>query len=306
MDRLTRTVREQLALGRLLALGDPDEALWITESAVRELLRRAARAVPGVRLGHVAVRLADMPYEAVETAKTAEPPEPAEPADSAEPIGPKAAAGPSAERFADLAYEEPPVPASAAVPVRAAQVQAAPVRTAPAGALPHAPLSVTADFEAAVDEPLPQSADRLRAALWAAVRDGLDAEVAAVDLRITGLLDAGPGQPGGPEPGEPPAEPGDTGPAIVQGTSEAVEAAVRAVPGVARLTHRLSGFGAGVRVRDTAPGDGSPARTVQVQIAVAAGRTPVGVARAAAAAARTAAARDAPGPVSATLVVTDA
>lgn len=298
MDRLTRTVREQLALGRLLALGDPDEALWITESAVRELLRRAARAVPGVRLGHVAVRLADMPYEAVETAKTAEP---AEPADSAEPIGPTAAAGPSAERFADLAYEEPPVPASAAVPVRATQV-----RAAPAGALPHAPLSVTADFEAAVDEPLPQSADRLRAALWAAVRDGLDAEVAAVDLRITGLLDAGPGQPGGPEPGEPPAEPGDTGPAIVQGTSEAVEAAVRAVPGVARLTHRLSGFGAGVRVRDTAPGDGSPARTVQVQIAVAAGRTPVGVARAAAAAARTAAARDAPGPVSAALVVTDA
>ncbi|NUP44036.1 MAG: nucleopolyhedrovirus P10 family protein, partial [Streptomyces sp.] len=51
MDRLARTVREQVALGRLLPLGGAGDAAWITESAAVAVLRRAADALPGVRLG---------------------------------------------------------------------------------------------------------------------------------------------------------------------------------------------------------------------------------------------------------------
>lgn len=59
MDRLTRTVREQVALGRLLPLGGPDDAVWITERAVVRALRRACAALPGVRLGDVGVGLGE-------------------------------------------------------------------------------------------------------------------------------------------------------------------------------------------------------------------------------------------------------
>ncbi|SEO75522.1 hypothetical protein SAMN05216267_104046 [Actinacidiphila rubida] len=57
MDRLGTTVREQVALGRLLPLGTPDDPLWITERAAAGVLRRAADALPGVRLGPVAILL---------------------------------------------------------------------------------------------------------------------------------------------------------------------------------------------------------------------------------------------------------
>ncbi|HEY5832444.1 nucleopolyhedrovirus P10 family protein [Streptomyces sp.] len=59
MDRLTRTVREQVALGRLLPLGGPDDAVWITEKAVVCVMRRTCAALPGIRLGAVGVALAD-------------------------------------------------------------------------------------------------------------------------------------------------------------------------------------------------------------------------------------------------------
>lgn len=58
-DRLTQAVREQLGLGRFLPLGGPRDGAWITERAVREVLREAARGVPGVRLGGLRVALAD-------------------------------------------------------------------------------------------------------------------------------------------------------------------------------------------------------------------------------------------------------
>ncbi|MEE4541415.1 hypothetical protein V2S66_05465 [Streptomyces sp. V4-01] len=48
---MTRTVRQQVALGRLLPLGRPGDAAWITERAAVALLRQAAARVPGVRLG---------------------------------------------------------------------------------------------------------------------------------------------------------------------------------------------------------------------------------------------------------------
>ncbi|MET9775827.1 nucleopolyhedrovirus P10 family protein [Streptomyces sp. NPDC006367] len=49
-DRWTRTVREQLGLGRLLPLGGPRDGAWVAERAAREVLLAAARGVPGVRM----------------------------------------------------------------------------------------------------------------------------------------------------------------------------------------------------------------------------------------------------------------
>jgi hypothetical protein len=58
-DRWTRTVREQLGLGRLLPLGGPRDGAWVAERAAREVLLDAARDVPGVRTGHLRIALAD-------------------------------------------------------------------------------------------------------------------------------------------------------------------------------------------------------------------------------------------------------
>jgi hypothetical protein len=171
---------------------------------------------------------------------------------------------------------------------------------APVGALPHVPLRIEADFEATVDEPLPLVAERLRDALWGAAEDGLGLAVEAVDLRVTGLLEDETAPPDAAEGPEPEAE---TGPALVQATTEAVEAAVRAVPGVLQFTQRLAGL-PGLRIRDTqAPG--VPARRVQLQIATAPVHRPLTVARAVAAAATAAAGPGAPGPVMTAVVVTD-
>ncbi|MEV4441775.1 hypothetical protein AB0K09_22730 [Streptomyces sp. NPDC049577] len=51
-------VRRQLALGRLLPLGD---GAWITEAAVADVLRLTAAAVPGVVLESVRLRPAETP-----------------------------------------------------------------------------------------------------------------------------------------------------------------------------------------------------------------------------------------------------
>ncbi|MBZ9640716.1 nucleopolyhedrovirus P10 family protein, partial [Streptomyces sp. PSKA30] len=58
-DGWTWAVRRQLGLGRLLPLGGPRDGAWITERAVEAVLRHAAGAVPGVRLGAVGISLAD-------------------------------------------------------------------------------------------------------------------------------------------------------------------------------------------------------------------------------------------------------
>jgi hypothetical protein len=242
MDRLARTVREQVALGRLLPLGGPEDAAWITERAAVSALRRVCGALPGMRLGEVAIV-----------------PDGADPDQDISPA-------------------------------------------APLGALPHQPLRIEAGFAAAVDEPLPVAAERLRTALLTAAGEGIGLPVEAVDLEVTGLLDEGdalaPAVP--PKAVEPPVEPG---PPIVAGTTEAVQAAVRAVPGVLRLTSRLAGRG-GLRIHDTRP-PAEPARHVQLQIATAPSFSPVVVARHAAAAVASAAAPGAPGPVLTAVVVTD-
>lgn len=242
MDRLTRAVREQIALGRLLPLGGPGDPLWIAESAAVRVLRRACAPLPGVRLGPVEVALAAGTHPA-----------------EAHPA-------------------------------------------APMGALPHAPVRIGAAFDAAADEPLPVTADRLRAVLWEAAEDLLGLAVAAVDLRVTGLLDGEPpaGEPAadGAEP-SPPAE-------VAAGPSAALAATALTVPGVARVTARLAGFGPGVLIRDTAAPDPAPGRHVQLQLALTPPRPPVMVAHQVLTAVSSAAAPGAPGPVTTAVVVTDA
>ncbi|MFG3172981.1 nucleopolyhedrovirus P10 family protein [Streptomyces sp. NPDC048200] len=58
-DRWAQVVRNQLGLGRLLPLGLSRDGAWITESAADAVLRRAATAVDGVRLGALRIALAD-------------------------------------------------------------------------------------------------------------------------------------------------------------------------------------------------------------------------------------------------------
>ncbi|WP_225100777.1 nucleopolyhedrovirus P10 family protein [Streptomyces sp. CoH27] len=59
-ERWTRTVRDQLGLGRLLPLGGPGDGAWIAEAAASAVLERAAAdAVSGVRLGALRIALAD-------------------------------------------------------------------------------------------------------------------------------------------------------------------------------------------------------------------------------------------------------
>ncbi|MEU0117792.1 nucleopolyhedrovirus P10 family protein [Streptomyces bobili] len=78
-DRWTRVVREQLGMGRLLPLGEPRDGAWISEEAAEAVLRRAARELPGVRLGVLRIAVAD-------PERTHEPVVPAPP--SALPPGP--------------------------------------------------------------------------------------------------------------------------------------------------------------------------------------------------------------------------
>jgi hypothetical protein len=57
--RLAQAVRQQIGLGRIVPLGGPADGAWIAESAAAEVLRRAAEAVGGVRVGTLRVGLAD-------------------------------------------------------------------------------------------------------------------------------------------------------------------------------------------------------------------------------------------------------
>ena len=327
MDRLSTTVREQVALGRLLPLGSAGDPLWITESAVARVLRRAA-AWPGLRLGPVRILL-DETGVAGAGAPAGGPAPDAAPAPGPLPGAGAAADGALARggepggagSAADGALARGGEPGGAGSPVGggvgphggAPAGGAAPGPTgaevldaAPLGALAHGPLRIEAGFETTMDEPLPVVAERLREALWARARDAFGATVTAVDLRVTGILEdaAEAGHDAAEVPAAAGPAPCDGGlpAAVPNGPAEAVAVAVRAVPGVAAITARLAGMGSGVRVAGPEARPGS--RRVQVQIAVAPGHHPVAVARAVALAA-TAAASGAPDPVSTAVVVTD-
>ncbi|MEU1501336.1 nucleopolyhedrovirus P10 family protein [Streptomyces sp. NPDC005732] len=109
-DRWTRAVARQLGLGRLLPLGHRGDGAWITEEAARTVLRRAADAVPGVRVGALRVSLAD-------PARTCDPAVPPPP--GALPPGPLRVTG----EFA--ASADPSAPGGEPLPAVAARLRSA-------------------------------------------------------------------------------------------------------------------------------------------------------------------------------------
>ncbi|MFB7760462.1 MULTISPECIES: hypothetical protein [Streptomyces] len=174
-----------------------------------------------------------------------------------------------------LAVTEPE-PAPAAVPP-------------PASALPPGPLAMTATVAAPVHQPLPEYANALRLALAQAARDRLGLAVATIDLRVAGLIEDA-GEAGGPEVTATAPGPAD------RAGGGAVAAAVRVVPGVYALPHR-------VEITDSAE---PPCRLVRLVLAVTDGRRVLDVVREARLAAAAAALDDeAPGPVRVSAVVTD-
>jgi hypothetical protein len=78
-EQWASAVRHQLGLGRLLPLGDARDGAWISEPAAEAVLRRAAGALPGLRLEALRIGLA-------EAEEAAEPVVPAPP--GALPPGP--------------------------------------------------------------------------------------------------------------------------------------------------------------------------------------------------------------------------
>ncbi|MER7055873.1 MULTISPECIES: nucleopolyhedrovirus P10 family protein [unclassified Streptomyces] len=103
-DRWTGTVRERLALGRLLPLGGPRDGAWIAERAAREVLLAAARGVAGVRPG--GLRIAPAGAE-----DSDEPVVPAPP--SALPPGPLRVTADFAATVDGAAVTAEPLPATA-------------------------------------------------------------------------------------------------------------------------------------------------------------------------------------------------
>ncbi|MFE9921282.1 nucleopolyhedrovirus P10 family protein [Streptomyces sp. NPDC005774] len=246
-DRWTRTVRQQLGLGRLLPLGGPRDGAWIFERAAGAVLRHAvARAEPGLRLDGLRIALAA-------------------PEDAVEPVVP-----------------------------------------APPSALPPGSLRVTARFAATAAEPLPVTADRLRAVLSRAAAERIGLVVTEVDLGVTELLDAEAGTAAGPAaesrardtangpadgpaaaPSESRAAAPSEGPAVAPSDApdsggsdeDRVAAAALAVPGVSRLTGALG------RAVHLAPSPQAPdgvalaGRHARVDLAVGADHRALDVAR---------------------------
>ncbi|MFD5658196.1 nucleopolyhedrovirus P10 family protein [Streptomyces hirsutus] len=170
-----------------------------------------------------------------------------------------------------------------------------PVVPAPPSALPPGSLRVTARFAAPAAEPLPVTADRLRAVLSRAAAERIGLVVTEVDLEVAELLDAeagtaGPTAENGPPghavdgPADAPFEDrGDTptGAPESGGRSDEdrIAAAALAVPGVSRLTGALG------RAVHLAPSPQAPdgvaltGRHVRVDLAVGADHRALDVAR---------------------------
>ncbi|GAA1918201.1 hypothetical protein GCM10009716_28850 [Streptomyces sodiiphilus] len=277
-DSLLRAVRRQLALGRLLPLGPPADSSWIAERAAVSVLRHLARELPGIRVD--ALRLGPDPDAA------------------------------SAGRWE-------PGPPDGGTGGRAA---------APMGAVTGGPLRIEASFAATAAQPLPARAQQLRTVLNRGAADRLGLDVARVDLVVTGLLeegeDAGPesahdgrgGAPvSGPDGHRPPVltsggsgtPPGRGADGTVRRGSltAAVTAGVLGVPGVMRPEERADGTGADVSVSDTRQ---PPARHVGLRLVVDGHRRVPEVVRQARAAAVRRAGPGAPGPLSVSVVVTEA
>ncbi|MFE2295795.1 hypothetical protein [Streptomyces sp. NPDC059452] len=107
----------------------------------------------------------------------------------------------------------------------------------PPSGLPPGPLRIEAEFRAAGDRPLPDSAAALRTALVTAAAARLGLEVAEVDLRVTALLDDGASEQVTAPPEAASSAPAPSVP-VAKADGPAGEAA-SAVPGVVSLTRVL-------------------------------------------------------------------
>ncbi|MFI7411410.1 nucleopolyhedrovirus P10 family protein [Streptomyces sp. NPDC049627] len=143
----------------------------------------------------------------------------------------------------------------------------------PPSALPPGPLRVTADFAATAAEPLPATAQRLRALLTAAATERLGLTVAEVDLRVTALLDEDAERAPVRQP-EPPQAAAPQHP-----DEDRIAVAASAVPGVIRLTGALGGLSRAVHIEERQDGAALPHRHARVEIAVSADHRAVEVAR---------------------------
>ncbi|REK86940.1 hypothetical protein DY245_29495 [Streptomyces inhibens] len=180
----------------------------------------------------------------------------------------------------------------------------------PVSALPPGPLRIEATLSAAMQQSLSHTAEQLRSALLSAAVERLGLAAVAADLHITDLLqspeaaarsqtpemalrltrEAAAARSPHPAPGPVPAR---------EPSGELADV-IMAVPGVARLTPVL-----GTRPVKMQRHDDPPGRHIEVQLAVAPGHHPLKVARAVRAAVAGAAADDAPGPVTAAVLITE-
>ncbi|MGY3202316.1 hypothetical protein [Streptomyces sp. TE5632] len=180
----------------------------------------------------------------------------------------------------------------------------------PASALPPGPLRIEAAFTAPLGQPLPHTADQLRSALLNAAAERLGLATVTADLRVTDLreaLETGVKSPTAaramrptPETAAARSSPPATGTGSMQGPVGKLADATTGVPGVARLTAVLGSRPVKVEDHDDPPG-----RHIEVQLAVAPGHHPLEVARAVRDAVADAAAGDAPGPVTAAVLITE-
>lgn len=168
-DGWTRVVREQLGMGRLLPLGGPRDGAWIAEDAAEAVLRRAARELPGVRLGVLRIAVADP--DAVY-----EPVVPAPP--SALPPGPLRVTA----EFAAVASEPLPTAASR---LRTALALAAAERLGLVVA--EVDLRVTALLDGEEERPGPGPQPRRPPRPAGAAREGDEARAAEAALSVPGV-----------------------------------------------------------------------------------------------------------------------
>ncbi|MGW1291277.1 hypothetical protein [Streptomyces sp. NPDC002533] len=213
-DGWTAGVRERLGLGRLLPLGGPADGVWIAETAAASVLRGAAAARPGAVLGELRIG----------------PAEEAVPGEEAVSGGAGAGAG------AGDGPAGPGAPSDRGAPADrvGAADRADPVSPpAPPSALPPGPLRIEAEFSAAPDRPLPDTAAALRAALLTAAAARLGLEVTEVDLTVTALLEDGASDQVTVAPAAPPAR-------VAEPEGPVAKAAAGA-PGVVSLTRVLGG-----------------------------------------------------------------
>ncbi|WP_327183595.1 hypothetical protein [Streptomyces sp. NBC_01334] len=181
----------------------------------------------------------------------------------------------------------------------------------PAGALPPGPLRIEAAFTASLGRPVPETATRLRSALLSAAAERLGLATVTADLHVTDLQEVSETEAvrsrtsttamkPPPEAAAARSSPPATGTGSMRGRVGELADVATAVPGVARLTAVLGSRP--VRLEDH---DDPPGRHIEVHLAVAPGHHPLGVARAVRAAVADAAALDAPGPITAAVLITE-